>query len=143
MTETKDTKCPLCGAPAVVRISDDPFFVGSDCTPTRIAYEYDEPKPPVPKLYGYGIPHLTIVAKLLREHNVTPEDLHDMANNFESALNMVTEIQRRDMERHLHALQERCLGPEVFSAIMPGLNPLKITREQFDAIFKDKKEGQA
>lgn len=141
MTETRDTKCPLCGAPVAVRISDDPFFVGSDCTPTRIAYEYDRPKPHT--IQGYEIRDLQAVATLLRQDLITPEDLHAIKNNFERAFVMVAEIQRRDMERQFAAFRERCLDPAAFAGVKLNLDPLKITQEQFGAIFKDKEEGQA
>lgn len=134
MNEIKDTKCPLCGAPVNVRITDDPHH-----WETKIGYQYKEPPQPAPKIQGYKICDLEIVAELMTKHRITPEDLRDLKNNFERAINMVAEIQRRDMARQINALQERVFHPSNF----PDLGALTIRRERFDALFNDDKEGKA
>ena len=105
MNEMKNIKCPLCGAPAVVRITDDPLWVGSDNKPTRIFYEYDKPEPPVPKLCGYEVQDLIMVAELMRGRSFSEEDLRDLGNNFERAFMLASEILRRDLEQQLRSFQ--------------------------------------
>lgn len=135
MNGTRDTKCPLCGAPVEVRITDDPQL----CE-TKIGYQYKNPPQPAPTIQGYEIRDLQAVATLLRQDLITPEDLHEIKNNFERAFVMVAEIQRRDMEKQLAAFRERCLDPAVFAGIKMDHSAFKITREQFDEIFKDDAE---
>lgn len=96
MNEIKKIKCPLCGAPAVVHITDEPRWMGSDCVPTRVSYEYDEPAPPPdPTMMGYQLNHLQMVAELIRQHGVTPKDLHDLKDNFQRAFDIIHAEQER------------------------------------------------
>lgn len=95
MNEARDTRCPLCGAPVMV---------------DELGYHYQEPSPPPgPIIYGYQLEHLQVVAELLRKHNVTPEDLHDLKDNFQRALDIVSieheNMMRRQMDGTLRALQ--------------------------------------
>lgn len=121
MNEMKDTKCPLCGAPAVVHITDEPHFVGSDNKPTRVSYEYDEPSPPPwPTLRGYEIPHLVAVAELIHRHGMTPEDLHDLKSNFERAFSLAAEIMKRDMQSQIEAFQAGLKAPLPFKISEDG-----------------------
>lgn len=138
MNEIKDTKCPLCGAPVNVRITDDPHL-----WETKIGYQYKEPPQPAPTIQGYEISDLQAVATLLRQDLITPEDLHDLKSNFERAFVMVAEIQRRDMERQFAVFQERCLDPMAFAGVKPDLSAMNITQKQFDDLFNDDKEGKA
>lgn len=129
MNEMKDTKCPLCGAPAVVHITDEPHFVGSDNRPTRISYEYDEPSPPVPTLRGYEIPHLVAVAELIHRHGMTPEDLHDLKSNFERAFSLASEIMGRDLQRQIETFQAGLKAPPLFKISEDGKS-IQILRKE-------------
>lgn len=109
MNKTRETKCPLCGAPVEVRITDDPQL-----WETKIEYQYRKPPQPAPMIQGYEIRDLQAVATLLRQDLITPEGIHELKNNFERAFVMVAEIQRRDMEKQFAAFRERCLDPSCF-----------------------------
>ena len=142
MNERRNTKCPLCGAPAVVRITGEPDLITDDLH-ACVSVSYDEPKPRMPTIRGYEMPHLNAVAELLHRHGVTPEDLCDLVSNFERAFIMVAEITRRDTERQFRELQEGFLKQIAFAGAERDLGPLKITREQFDEIFKNEEEAKA
>lgn len=124
MNEMRDIKCPLCGAPAVVRITNEPHFIGSDNTPTRISYEYDEPSPPpVTTIYGYELEMLRVAAELMHRQGITAEDLRGLVNNIERAYSMVIEITRRDTQRQLDAIYEKLHNPVVPDYLWPKINP--------------------
>lgn len=49
------------------------------------------PKPIM--LRGYDVEHLELVAELMRQHDITPDDLKKCVDNFENALKLVMEVQ--------------------------------------------------
>lgn len=119
MNEMRDTKCPLCGAPAVIRITEDPHL----CE-TKISYEYDEPSPPpVTTIYGYELEMLRVAAELMHKQGITAEDLRGLVNNIERAYSMVIEITRRDTQRQLDAIYEKLHNPVVPDYLWPKINP--------------------
>lgn len=114
----KNTKCPLCGAPVVTRIYDDHPFQD----PITV-YLYEAPLPPptlTPTLRGYEIQHLVMAAELLHHHGLTPDDLHDLKNNFERAFSLAAEIMRRDMQRQIEGFQAGLKAPPPFKISEDG-----------------------
>lgn len=111
--------CPFCGGAATVITIQDigdraPKFFGA-CTKcgvetprtSRSRQEAADnwnrrPKPKgisaeqAPRtLYGYQMDQLLMVAELLQRHGVTPEDLHDLKNNFQRTFDILQEEQER------------------------------------------------
>lgn len=106
MNEMRNTRCPLCGAPAIIATTENAYTCQLE-----IAYHYEEPQPkPGPTVMGYDLDHLQLVAKLMRQHEVTPEDLHDLKDNFQRAFDI------------LHTEQER-IAQDVAARMLAGFQP--------------------
>lgn len=119
MNEARKIKCPLCGAPATVTESAHDFQAAA-------VYHYEEPDPaPASTVYGYDPDHLRVVAELLRRHGVTPEDLHDLKDNFQRAFDI------------LHAEQERAHRAAI-DRVLQNLTPgqVKIPPEPSEIVLR-------
>lgn len=128
MNETREIKCPLCGAPAIVTITENAHVLQNVAT-----YHYQEPQPaPGPTLYGYTLHELEMVAVLLRQHGVTPEDLLDLKDNFQRAFGLIHAEQERMRKAAIdRALQnfEPAAFPDVgtFRGVFPDI---KLKKEE-------------
>lgn len=106
MNEMRNTRCPLCGAPAIIATTENAYTCQLE-----IAYHYEEPhRAPEPTIMGYDLDHLHLVAKLMRQHGVTPEDLRDLKDNFQRAVDI------------LHTEQER-IAQDVAARMLAGFQP--------------------
>lgn len=57
--------------------------------------------------YGYRIEQLALVAYLLDEMDITPDDLKEMAFNFEMAFNLIQEEFNRRIEEQTQKIFEK------------------------------------
>ncbi len=97
MNEIKNTLCPLCGASVTV---------------DELGYHYQESEIySGPMMYGYQTDHLQSVAELLRKHNIKPEELRDLMENFAKALEFARIEQAQIAERELKVFMDNFVEP--------------------------------
>ena len=58
-------------------------------------------------LYGYNLDELLFVAELMKKYNVTPDELHELKNNFAFAFQIAWDEYNERAEREMNKIMER------------------------------------